>query len=229
MDGELMSSPPTETLEYFYSFRSPYSYLSAPRAFMLPMRFEVDLRFRGVIPMVMRGQSVPREKGIHTLRDCAWEARRLGMPFGPMHDPVGEGAMRCLLVAAHAREQGAAREFVLGAGGAIWGRAVDVASDDGLRPVCEHAGLQWDRCRDALGDPRLLEIVESDTAALGTLGHWGVPVFVFRGELFWGQDRIEDLERSLARAGLRRPRGSARFASEAAADRVPSGDEPAGV
>ena len=37
------------------------------------------------------------------------------------------------------------------------------------------------------------------------LGHWGVPVFVFDGELFWGQDRIEDLELALRDAGLAHP------------------------
>ena len=184
---------------------------------MLGMRFDVSLRFRGVIPMVMRGQSVPREKGIHTLRDTAREAERLGMPFGPMHDPVGDGAMRCLLVGAHAVRIGAERAFVLEAGAAIWSRAVDVASDEGLREVCERAGLAWADCQDALADPALAEQVEEDTAALGQIGHWGVPVFVFRDEIFWGQDRIEDLELTLAGAGLRRPRSAARFASGAAA------------
>jgi len=29
-----------------------------------------------------------------------------------------------------------------------------------------------------------------------------VPVFQFEGELFWGQDRIEDLERELRSVGL---------------------------
>ena len=210
-----MSEQPAEAIDFFYSFRSPYSYLAAPRAFMLPMRYRISLRFRGVVPMVMRGQSVPREKGLHTLRDTAREAQRLGMPFGPMHDPVGEGAMRCLAVAVHARERGSERDFVLGAGAAIWGRAVDVAADRGLRAVCEAAGLEWDACRAAISDPAVLEEVEGDTRALGELGQWGVPVFNFRGQLFWGQDRIEDLEVELAGAGLRRPKGSARFAGDA--------------
>ena len=69
-------------LEFFFSFRSPYSYLAAPRAFALPERFDVDVLFRGVIPMAMRGQSVPRAKRLHTLRDVKREATRLGMPFG---------------------------------------------------------------------------------------------------------------------------------------------------
>jgi 2-hydroxychromene-2-carboxylate isomerase len=194
----------SERLDYYYSFRSPYSYLSAPRAFALPERFDVELAFHGVIPMAMRGQSVPRAKRLHTLRDVAREARRLGMPFGRIHDPIGEGAMRCLLVAQLAGAEGRAREFVLAGGQGIWGEAIDVSSDDGLREICTRAGLSWSDCLNALADPSLRELVERDTEALAELGHWGVPVLVLRGELFWGQDRIVDLEAALDHAGLRR-------------------------
>jgi 2-hydroxychromene-2-carboxylate isomerase len=189
-------------LDFFYSFRSPYSYLAAPRAFELPDRFEVDLAFRGVIPMAMRGQAVPRAKRLHTLRDAAREARRLGMPFGRIHDPIGRGAMRCLAVSEHAIEAGRVREFVLAAGRAIWSEAVDVSTDPGLQVVCERAGLDWSACTAAIDDEPLLERVQANTDELVSLGQWGVPVFQFEGELFWGQDRIEDLERELRSAGL---------------------------
>jgi 2-hydroxychromene-2-carboxylate isomerase len=191
-------------LDFFFSFRSPYSYLAAPRAFALPTRFDVAVRFRGVIPMAMRGQSVPREKGLHTLRDVKREAMRLGMPFGRIHDPIGEGALRCLVVAQHAVDIGREREFVLAASRGIWAEAVDVASDAGLRRICEHAGLRWTDCATALEDPGLRARVDADTAALEELGHWGVPVLVFERELFWGQDRIEDLQIALREAGLER-------------------------
>ena len=191
-------------LDFYFSFRSPYSYLAAPRVFALPERFDVSVAYRGVIPMAMRGQSVPRAKQLHTLRDVAREARRLGMPFGRIHDPLGDGAIRCLLVAEHAVDVGRAREFVLVASRAIWGEAVEVASDDGLRGVCERAGLEWAACQAALHDPALRARVDASTAALGALGHWGVPVTVFGDELFWGQDRIEDLEVALRDAGAER-------------------------
>ncbi len=192
-------------LDFFFSFRSPYSYLAAPRVFALPARFDVELVFRGVIPMVMRGQSVPRAKSLHTLRDVKREARRLGMPFGPVYDPLGEGAIRCLLVGEHAVDVGRERAFVLAASRAIWAEAVDVARDEGLRPICERAGLSWQDCEDALHDRGLRARVEANTAALIDLGHWGVPVIVFEGELFWGQDRIEDVEIALSDAGLEHP------------------------
>ncbi|HTU13684.1 MAG TPA: DsbA family protein [Solirubrobacterales bacterium] len=189
-------------IEYFFSFRSPYSYLSGPRAFALPERFAVEIEFRGVIPMAMRGQSVPRAKALNTLRDVDREARRLGMPFGRIHDPLGDGAMRCLLVSELAKDEGLEPAFVLAASRAIWAEAVDVSTDDGLRPVCERAGLSWNGCRDALQDPSMRERVDANTAALADLGQWGVPVFRFGEEIFWGQDRIEDLETVLREAGL---------------------------
>ncbi|QEC48376.1 hypothetical protein FSW04_12895 [Baekduia soli] len=189
-------------LDFFFSFRSPYSYLAAPRAFALADRHDVDVVFRGVIPMAMRGQAVPRAKALHTLRDAAREARRLGMPFGRIHDPIGDGATRCLLVAEHAIDVGRERAFVLRASRAIWAEAVDVARDHGLRRVCEAAGLAWGDCRAALHDPVLHARVQASTAALEAHGQWGVPVLAFGSECFWGQDRIEDLEVVLRDAGL---------------------------
>jgi 2-hydroxychromene-2-carboxylate isomerase len=191
-------------VDFFFSFRSPYSYLAAPRAFALGDRPGVEVVYRGVIPMAMRGQAVPQAKRVHTLRDAKREAVRLDMAFGRIHDPIGEGATRCLLVAQHAVNVGRERAFVLTASRAIWAEAVDVASDRGLRDVCERAGLQWDACRAALADPALRARVEADTEALAALDHWGVPVFVVDGELFWGQDRIEDVEHAITIARSRR-------------------------
>jgi 2-hydroxychromene-2-carboxylate isomerase len=184
-------------IDFFFSFRSPYSYLAAPRAFALRDEYDVDVVFRGVIPMAMRGQSVPREKSLHTLRDVKRESLRLGIPFGRIHDPLGEGAMRCLLVAEHAVDVGRERDFVLEASRGIWAEAADVARDSGLRPICERADLDWRACVAALEDPVMRWRVEENTEALAQIGHWGVPVFVLDGELFWGQDRIEDLEITL--------------------------------
>jgi 2-hydroxychromene-2-carboxylate isomerase len=192
-------------VDFFFSFRSPYSYLAAPRAFGLSRRFDVELVYRGVIPMAMRGQAVPRAKRLHTLRDADREAARLGLPFGRIHDPIGEGAMRCLLVGEHALDVGREREFVLETSRGIWSEAMDVARDEPLRELSERAGLEWRDCLAALGSDELRERVEANTTALDQAGHWGVPLFVFGDELFWGQDRIEDLEDALSAAGLKRP------------------------
>ncbi|MEA2272991.1 MAG: hypothetical protein QOI98_1699 [Solirubrobacteraceae bacterium] len=191
-------------VDFFFSFRSPYSYLAAPRAFALEEQFDVDVVFRGVMPMAMRGQSVPVAKRLHTLRDTKREADRLGMPFGRVHDPIGDGALRCLLVSEHALDVGRVREFVLEASRAIWSQAADVARDDALRPICERAGVDWEGCAAALEDPVMRARVDANTQRLLDFGHWGVPVFALGDELFWGQDRIEDVELALQEAGRAR-------------------------
>ena len=189
-------------VEYFFSFRSPYSYLSAARAFELPQRYNVDLVWRGVRPMAMRGQPVPRAKQLHILRDAAREARRLGIPFGPMHDPIGDGVWRCLTIAEHAVRIGRTAQFVTTAARAIWSDAADVTRDDSLRAICERAGLDWPQCQRAMIHAPYRERVEKNTSRLAELGQWGVPTFVLEDRAFWGQDRIEDLERALGAAGL---------------------------
>ncbi|MGA7397790.1 MAG: DsbA family protein [Solirubrobacterales bacterium] len=194
----------SRTIEYFFSFRSPYSYISGPRAFALADRYDVEIKFRGVLPMMMRGQSVPRAKALNTLRDVDREAKRLGMPFGRIHDPLGDAAVRCLVVSELAKDQNREREFVLAASRMIWAEAVDMATDDGLRLACDEAGLEWNESRAALDDPELMERVQKNTDDLAALDLWGVPVFNFAGERFWGQDRIEDLETLLRETGLER-------------------------
>ena len=194
-----------ERVDYFFSYRSPYSYLSAPRAFALPEAWDIDLIYRGTIPMVMRGQAVSREKGIHTMRDTKREADALGMPFGPVHDPVGDGAMRCLLVGELAADEGRAKEFVLSASAGIWAEAIDVATDEGLKVVVERAGLSWEAARAAIENSGYAQRLEANVAELEGMKHWGVPTFVLRGEIFWGQDRIVDLETRMAEYGLRKP------------------------
>ena len=191
-------------VEYFFSFRSPYSYLSGPRVFELPRRYGIELVWRGIRPMAMRGQPLPRSKQFYILRDAAREADRLGLPFGRIHDPLGEGVWRCLCIAEHALAQGRLEEFVIIAARAIWGEGVEVLRDAPLRPLCERAGLDWAACLGAIANAAYRERVEANTAQLAAIGHWGVPVLKYQDEVFWGQDRIEDLERLLRRDRLER-------------------------
>ena len=53
--------------------------------------------------MAMRGQPLPLAKRLYILRDAKREADRLGLPFGKIHDPLGEGVWRCLTIASTRR------------------------------------------------------------------------------------------------------------------------------
>jgi 2-hydroxychromene-2-carboxylate isomerase len=177
-------------VQLFFSFRSPYSYLALAQAAALLDEHPIELRLAPVLPMVMRGLPVPRTKRAHIARDAALEARRLGVPFGRICDPLGQGVERCLAAAFAADEEGKLLDFALSAMRGIWAEAVDLTTDEGLLRVAERAGLSGEAVAAALRAPRHTAWVEAHREELGELGLWGVPSFRVGRRAFWGQDRL---------------------------------------
>jgi len=181
-----MELPP---LEYFYSFRSPYSYLSIRRVFDIADAFGLKLTIRPVLPMVMRGLPVPKAKLVYILTDTAREAVRLGIPFGKFTDPLGPGTERCMAVFAYALSEKRERDFLLNAGEAIWARRIDVATDEGMRKVTGRTGLFWPEVKAAMEDDAWRVDAEQNCESMLEAGSWGVPTLRLGDFVVWGQDR----------------------------------------
>ena len=175
--------------ELFYSFRSPYSWLSLSRMLAIVDAFGLRLKIRPVMPMVMRGMQVPKSKLLYIAADSSREARRNNVPFGRFADPVGAGVERCMAVYEYAVTQNRARDFLLAAGEAIWAKAIDVATDDGLRKVTAKAGLFWPEAKAALADEEWRMKAEANRADMMNSGSWGVPTIRIGDFVTWGQDR----------------------------------------
>ncbi len=191
------------TLDFYFSFRSPYSYLALSRVFALADHYGLALRIRPVLPMVMRGLPVPREKRLYILLDAAREAGRLGIPFGRVCDPVGAGVERCMALFPLALAAGRERAFLLAVARGIWAEGADVTRDDVLLSLCARAGLPLSATTQAtaLADDSWRALAEANRQALDALGLWGVPVLHLQlpdGDCrCWGQDRLWALEAAL--------------------------------
>ncbi len=186
-------------LEFFYSFRSPYSYVATDRTLALAERYSIEVRIRPVLPMVMRGLPVPRAKQLYIVGDAKREADRHGVPFGRLCDPVGVGVERCLAIFEHALAEGRAGSFLASAGRGIWAEALDVARDDDLETIVRRSGLGWSAARARLGSDDWRALAEANREALFAQGLWGVPCFRLGAESFWGQDRLVMIEDRLGR------------------------------
>lgn len=176
-------------LEMFYSFRSPYSYLALTRTFEIADAFGLKLEIRPVLPMVMRGMSVPKQKLLYIIKDASREAERLGVPFGRFSDPVGPGTERCIAAFYYALSQNRERDFLLAAGNAIWHEAINVAEDEGMQKVAGRSGLFWPELAVALEQDEWRSSVEENRQAMTEAGIWGVPSFRLADLALWGQDR----------------------------------------
>jgi len=187
-------------LHYYLSFRSPYTYIAAARAKALADAHGAELKLRYVLPMVMRGLPVPRMKSRYITLDTAREARRLGIPFGRIVDPVGKPVERGYSILPWAREQGRGFEFCQAFLAGVWSQGIDAGTDSGLKQIVENAGLDWSAARDQLGSDTWRAEAEANREEMMRLGVWGVPSFRVGNVITWGQDRLWLMEEELIKA-----------------------------
>ena len=195
----LHTSPkPPAQLHYFCSFRSPYTYIALPRVRQLAEHYGANLQIRFVLPMVMRGLAVPREKSMYIVADVAREAQRVGMRYGFLVDPVGKPVERGYAVLHQAMQAGAglqlAQSFLQG----VWADGIDAGTDSGLYAIAARAGLDKTFVDRALADESWRAVAAANRLELLGMDLWGVPSFRVNDQPgYWGQDRLWMLEQDL--------------------------------
>lgn len=183
-----LENPPA--IDFFFSFRSPYSAIVAPRIFELGRLTGAKVNLRFVLPMVMRGLPVPKVKREYIVYDTAREAHARGIPFGRLNDPVGKPTERGLALIPYAEQHGKGQEFVLAFMQCVWAEGIDAGSDKGLQKIVERAGLNWQHAQMALQDDIWWDTAQTNREELFAEGLWGVPSFKVGNTVLWGQDRL---------------------------------------
>lgn len=215
LDDDLRQPQPLHNpppIEFYFSFRSPYSAIVAPRVFELARLTGAKVELKYVLPMVMRGLPVPKDKRQYIAHDTAREAHARGIPFGKLNDPVGKPTERGLSLIPLAQAQGVAEAYILSFMKGVWAEGIDAGSDRGLKRIAERAGLNWSQAQAALKDTAWRTMAEGHRAEMFALGLWGVPSFKVGEVSTWGQDRLWLVRQALEAAST--PAGqSGQFAS----------------
>ncbi|MFT3723791.1 MAG: DsbA family protein [Hyphomonadaceae bacterium] len=213
----------TLTFDFHFSFRSPYSYLAMPMIEALQKQYDARANMRIVRPIAVRipgfFQKVNPLWPPYLMRDTYRISEMNGIPYRwPRPDPIVQDRetrdvakdqpyiMRVSRLGALATERGKGFEFVRTASHLIWSGETDNWHEDGKLAACANAvGLDGDGLeRDAAAEAaRLDKIIEANEEGQTTAGHWGVPLFVFEGEPFFGQDRIDHLVWRMKKQGLK--------------------------
>jgi len=184
-------------LHWYVSFRSPYTAIVRDRVKTLADAYGAELKIHMVLPMVMRGLPVNPAKKKYIPFDTAREARRLGVAFGKIMDPVGKPVERGYSLLPWAREQGKDYEFVNAFLTSVWSEGVDAGSDSGMRKIVERAGLDWTEAKDVIDNDDWRDEAEANRAEMMNRGIWGVPSFRVGETITWGQDRLWVIEHAL--------------------------------
>ena len=188
-------------LHWYLSFRSPYTAIVRDRVKELADAYGAELKLRFVLPMVMRGLPVPPAKKKYIPLDTAREARRLGVKFGKVMDPVGRPVELGYSLIPWSREHGRDYEFVEAFLTCVWSEGIDAGSASGMRKIVERAGLNWNDARSILGNDDWRAEAEANRAEMMDRGIWGVPSFRVGDTITWGQDRLWVIEHALQKLG----------------------------
>lgn len=214
------------TLEFdlFWSFRSPYSYLLTPRLVELERDYDVRCNVRIVYPIAVRQADFFANADplwfSYFMRDVFRTAGFLDVPIRwPVPDPVVmDFATRTYPVAQPhiyrlsqlgqaAAEAGRGLAFIHEISRTIWSGAVDNWHEgDHLAQAAARAGLDLAVLEAALAaTPDHYDgAIKAAQDAQRSCGHYGVPLMVFGGEPFFGQDRFDQMIWRMQQNGLAR-------------------------
>ena len=207
--------------DLFFSFRSPYSYLAIGRYRALAEIYDVEISLRPVYPMAIRQpdffqRSDPNWLG-YSMRDMVRVAQFYEIPFtAPKPDPVVQDMVtgkiaddqphiaRLTRAGQVAALHGCGLAFADEVSRLIWGGTLGWNEGDHLAAAAQRAGLEWETmiAQVETQPDGLDEQIAANQQALEDAGHWGVPTLVFKGEPFFGQDRIEMVLWRMQQEGL---------------------------
>jgi len=193
---------PERSIDYYDSMSSPWTYLGHERFLALARRFSLTVHHKpmdllkvwsvsGGLPLKQRAQQrqAYRHQELRRWREL------LGIPCNvePAYHPVAD--RRACYLAIAAMQQGLDWQKLSHALlRAVWVEERNIADHPTLAAIAEACGMDGKALLAATESPPVQAEYQANTDQAMALGVFGAPTYVFDGELFWGQDRLDMLE-----------------------------------
>lgn len=198
-----------EPIDFYFDFSSPYGYFASEKIDALarhydrqvnwhPILLGVIFKITGVVPLPL----LPL-KGDYARQDMPRTARYLELPFRyPSRLPIPTvGAVRGYYWLA-ARDPGLARDYAHACYRAFFVDDIDISQTAALQGVVARLGIDPDEFAAAIETPPVKDLARAATDAAIARGVFGSPTLAVSDQLFWGTDRMGQLERWLATGGF---------------------------
>jgi carboxymethylenebutenolidase len=196
-------------IDYYASLNSPWTHLGAARIEAMAMANGASLRVYpvdfGTIFPASGGLPLPRrapQRQAYRLQELARWREHLGIPINiqPKHFPSDElPAAACVIALRETVGDWPAIRLAHRVLKAVWQEERNTGERQTLRALIADVGLDPDAVLPFADDPQWIERRRSDTEAALARGVFGAPSYVIGEEIFWGQDRLEFVQRRLAR------------------------------
>lgn len=196
------------TLDYYFAPQSPWAYLGHQRLADIARRTGAHIR---VMPIDLGGKVFPISGGLplgqrapqrqaYRLVELQRFSQHLGAPLNlkPKYFPVGGDDAARLIIAVDLAAGSDAAMAVSGAVlSACWAQERNIADERVLAQLLDEQGLPAALLEQSHSQAVQVRY-EAYTQQAIDAGVFGAPSYVVDGEIFWGQDRLDFVERVLA-------------------------------
>ena len=194
-------------IDFYFSYRSPYSYLILPRMLKLKNEYKVDVNFKIVYPIAIRLPEFFKNKNLiyflSLKTDAKKKAKKLNMSLNlpPKPDPIKQNTVTgkisddqpYIYDVCHMGQtmcnRGKGIEFAYELSKLIW-NVKNWNNDDLLEPLFGEFGEDLNEVRKSIKSNKktLIEEIEINQLDQKEAGHHGVPLNVYKGKYYFGQD-----------------------------------------
>lgn len=191
-------------VSFFFDFSSPFAYLGSTQIEAVAARHGTRVRWRplllGALFKAVGTPNVPlfavsEAKRAHYLKDMHRWAEWWNVPFRfPSRFPMNTvKPLRMVLAAPEAERP----KLIHAIFAAYWVKDRDISDDVVLRDIADSAGFSGRDLVAATQDDAMKQRLRAATEEAEQHGIFGVPTFLVGELLFWGQDRLEFVEKAL--------------------------------
>jgi carboxymethylenebutenolidase len=196
-------------IDYYASLNSPWTHLGAARIEGMAAAHGASLRIYpvdfGTIFAGSGGLPLPKrsaQRQAYRLQELARWRDHLGIPIQiqPKYFPSSEAlSTGCVIAVRETIGDQPAIKLAHAVLKAVWQQERNPADPETLGQLITDCGLDAASVLALGAEPRWAERRDADTAAALARGVFGAPSYVIGDDIFWGQDRLEFVERRLAR------------------------------
>lgn len=197
-----------KTIDYYLAPQSPWTYLGHARLVAMAQKHGATIRIKpmdlGKIFPLSGGLPLPKrapQRQAYRFVELARFRDHLQMPLHvpPAFFPVaGDPAAGVIIAVRESDGQAAAVTFAGKVLAGVWAQERNIADIDTLKLILTECGLPTTRYEESLTEA-IQALYDADTQSAIDAQVFGTPAYVIDGELFWGQDRLDFVERRLAR------------------------------
>lgn len=197
-----------ETLDYYFWISSDWAYFGNPRMKKLAERHDLTIRYRPIDMTTvyartggLKLQFRSKARQDYRLTEMRRFSDLLGMPIvmKPRH-PITDGRLASRFVIAADRLALPLYELNHAVMHARWNEDLDIENGDVLAGIADRLGMDGHALLEIARDATSQQALEAYTEEAISRGVWGSPYYFFRDEPFWGQDRLDFIETTVAAA-----------------------------